>query len=126
MKPLPCPFCGGRPEISRQRAHLPENCDPFWVIECPKENDCDVWPMATGNTRADAIRFWNTRAPEKPLWISVDESLPDDEIEVLVVSICGDPTIAFMTGLIWRSVFDQAKLNGVTHWMHLPAKPEAV
>ena len=47
-KPLPCPFCGGRPEIL---------CgSPNWTVVCRTSN-CVMWD------NPQPPRAWNTRAP---------------------------------------------------------------
>lgn len=53
---LPCPFCGGSPEIQ------PWHGGPRTkrLISCVNEA-CLVGPMVTGDTEKKAVAAWNTR-----------------------------------------------------------------
>lgn len=65
--PLPCPFCGGPARVVREDPNPPEIPHHWWIVECPKENACLVWPTAVGDSRAEAVTAWNTRrADGKP------------------------------------------------------------
>jgi hypothetical protein len=46
---LPCPFCGGQPEILRGH----------FFVHCPNPDCATDGP--TGDDERDAIRLWNTR-----------------------------------------------------------------
>lgn len=59
-----CPFCGGKPVMYVFGALPPECPDPFVVIECPKRNNCLVWPTASGAAAEEAAIAWNTRSRE--------------------------------------------------------------
>jgi Lar family restriction alleviation protein len=58
MKPLPCPFCGGKPTIQ----HL-QLGSLTWVIcyalKCPAN------PQVEARTRQEAIQKWNDRPAQK-------------------------------------------------------------
>jgi Lar family restriction alleviation protein len=57
-QPLPCPFCGGEPTTFK---HIhDENFDPTYYVEC--QNDCPGQPAIDGDTEAEAVAAWNTRA----------------------------------------------------------------
>jgi hypothetical protein len=58
---LPCPFCGKPPHA------CPDTSYGSATVFCPDENECPVQPVADaelkdGETLADAITRWNTRA----------------------------------------------------------------
>ncbi len=59
---LPCPFCGSPATIEYWHGGRPSKR----MIACsgrPNHDNyaCDVGPMVTGETRAEALRRWNTR-----------------------------------------------------------------
>ena len=68
-----------------------------------------------------------TKAPKAPAsdWIPVGDSLPDDELEVLIHAPDCDPDVCvgYHDGDHWRNV--HAERVGVTHWMALPLPPKA-
>ena len=51
---LPCPFCGGKPEVSRNKPLRRE-----WLFNCRR--DCAVTAF-TAYTTEEAIAKWNRRA----------------------------------------------------------------
>jgi Lar family restriction alleviation protein len=55
----PCPFCGSPP--------MPDYCSttdgPAYSFHCHAK-DCPAWPNVQGETEAEAIAAWNTRAGE--------------------------------------------------------------
>lgn len=54
----PCPFCGGKAEVSSPRYR---EMGPFWV-ECKRENNCFVRPKTTYfDEKIEAICAWNIR-----------------------------------------------------------------
>lgn len=56
--PLPCPFCGAKPEVGRSGImKVP-------AVWCPSEECGDRIEM-TADTREEAIRAWNRRAPDQ-------------------------------------------------------------
>lgn len=57
--PLPCPFCGALPTI------VPWHGGPATkrMISCENEDSCAVNPMVSGDTRKEAIEYWNRRSP---------------------------------------------------------------
>lgn len=59
---LPCPFCGSPATIEYWHGGRPSKR----MIACsgrPNHDNyvCDVGPMVTGETRAEALRRWNAR-----------------------------------------------------------------
>ena len=60
-KPLPmlraCPFCGGKPRISRCGDHR-----EFWVVQCSKCYETPVPLDEAGLTPAAAVKIYNKRA----------------------------------------------------------------
>lgn len=56
--PIGCPFCGKTPAVKRLQSW---GCEYKHLVAC-SNNACPVKPAAVGETRADAIRRWNTRA----------------------------------------------------------------
>lgn len=57
---LPCPFCGGKASFGMQR-DADEPTGRFWVAGCGRHNNCSVYPIATGSTKAEAHVTWNSR-----------------------------------------------------------------
>lgn len=59
-------------------------------------------------------------------WISVKDRLPDEEIEVLAIVLCENETLMYDLNECYEGKW---LLSGsqaiVTHWMILPALPEA-
>ena len=63
---LPCPFCGQQPCFTFIAASEagPELDGSFYALSCyRKPNLCPASPYAIGDTKAQAIAAWNTRAP---------------------------------------------------------------
>lgn len=65
-----------------------------------------------------------------PRWIPVSERLPEEWVDVLVLSECGFCEVAVYLGghsNKWRVTWNHDMLDGdVTHWMPLPEPPEEV
>jgi hypothetical protein len=67
---MPCPFCGGDGRLIEQDPMPPEITAAWWTVECSRAtrrhylrgNGCPVAPMAIGDTSAEALTRWNTRA----------------------------------------------------------------
>jgi hypothetical protein len=55
---LSCPFCGGDPIT--EFACTPDG-DGAYFVHCQHEG-CPAWPNSQGETEAEAISAWNTRA----------------------------------------------------------------
>lgn len=65
---LPCPFCGGKPEINTRYDVIDwVNDEPIeelrYVVEC-ENDDCPCWVLSKMYPTAEmAAKFWNTRKP---------------------------------------------------------------
>ena len=57
MKPLPCPFCGAVPKLSRRGSPF---C--FFMVMC-QADECPANPAAEASNHDDAVARWNKRAP---------------------------------------------------------------
>lgn len=55
----PCPFCSAIPQVSETRLTAETH---WWSVSCVKY-PCEI-EEPTATSREDAIRFWNTRAPD--------------------------------------------------------------
>lgn len=88
---LPCPFCGGKPNIEPWHGGKPTKM----MISCPgvyansimghgEEVTCETAPMVTGETKKEAIKNWNTRAQPKYKRVGLEEFICDfvDEYRV--------------------------------------------
>jgi len=67
-------------------------------------------------------------APQSaPSWVDVRETMPDDEMTVLIALSDGEVWTGFHAENAWRHVsadlVDQGSGTTVTHWMHLAAGP---
>lgn len=63
----------------------------------------------------------------QPKWVSVEERLPQDNVEVLVYSSLGDDIqFGVWEEGVFRSIHDHLiGLNlGITHWMPIPTLPK--
>jgi hypothetical protein len=54
---LPCPFCGSPADMEFWHGGRPTKR----MIRCSAQT-CEVSPCVTGETRAEALQHWNTRA----------------------------------------------------------------
>lgn len=54
-------------------------------------------------------------------WVTVEQELPDDEITVLMADKEGEIWMGCHLDNLWFS--DVYKVEGVTHWAHLPEHP---
>ena len=62
-EPLPCPFCGDAPTITKQPA-AQEVTGEWWFVSCKKirSADCPANCWTGANSEAEAIARWNRRA----------------------------------------------------------------
>lgn len=87
------------------------------------DNDCyttnfqEVCKMAISALRAQ-------QEAEKPKWISVEDWLPEDWVDVLVLLHCGNCVVAVKSGHIWRERWTHMLVDEITHWMPLPEPPK--
>jgi hypothetical protein len=72
---LPCPFCGGNARFFKFCTDKKRQIYRHRV-DCANYENCRVQPMASGDTKSEAIKAWNTRADG---WISVNTRLPTEE-----------------------------------------------
>lgn len=74
----PCPFCGGKPSISKQMGEsLWSHNIVLWTgVQCD-ECEAQVGPTCEGY-EIEAVDMWNRRAPAEPVRVP-----SDDEIEEL-------------------------------------------
>ncbi len=113
---LPCPFCG---------ADGPSTADTgvYW-IRC---TSCMV-EGAPFDTEAEAIAFWNRRAPAQSAWQPI-ETAPREQ----TVLVTGGDAIYPVTAC-WSGLSDECwwvdgqedihvEIGWPTHWMPLPAGP---
>ena len=91
----------------------------IWVKKCPEDAPARLLNEALGMA-ISALR-------EQPRWISVEEAMPKDQCDVLVVALWNGEWQT-MTGWIscvtdkWRCVtpYGEHEPEKVTHWMPLP------
>lgn len=80
----------------------------------------------TGNE--DFITFLGRLYDEvvQPHWISVEDELPKDYVEVIVALNNHFVFTAFKCGDTWNTndPVSWREIKGVTHWMHLPQAPK--
>jgi len=57
-------------------------------------------------------------------WVSVSDSLPDDDQAVLIALEDGEVWTGFLDGEDWLYVSSDPVEVPVTHWMHFPSPPE--
>jgi hypothetical protein len=72
----------------------------------------------------EALEAWNRRTP---VWISVADELPDDDIAVLIANPAWDEPIGsgYHHNCTWRRLEAAATyVIEPTHWMHLPEPPK--
>lgn len=99
----PCPFCGGRAEMT------PWHGAPFragCVDDC-----CPATPAVTGYNEEDTARLWNTRADNRPAWRDPKAELPEPlERVLLVIERDTDGLVCFAVGscdAAWRKKDDR-------------------
>ena len=104
----PCPFCGGKAEISPYNGSKTIVCMNCLCMSAAYKGD---------NAKEEAVVTWNNR-PDN--WISVEERLPENNQEVLVFVNDGADTLintdTYNNG--WQFWYKH-----VTHWQPLPEPP---
>lgn len=146
----PCPFCG-------EAAKLEVIDNEFYYVSCENCGSSTSFGKvfedgtATDSTEAETLAAWNNRndSINSQGWISVNDKLPDEEQDVLVLV----REIEFYgrhkeKREVWRSIYTGWHVDGewattyvfghkhiqmeeddrceltVTHWMPLPELPE--
>ena len=86
-----------------------------------------LWSRALGEGQGPALLKEAAaeieRIREERRWVSVEERLPEEDVKVLTMGLQKHPVVCSF----WHSdgVFrDGGIIEGVTHWMPLPAPPE--
>ena len=98
---------------------LCENCKDFPQCKGEFKAECAVYvEVAAQPTIAPAsLRL-------KGEWISVEDRLPKDWEDVLVLLQCGDCIVAARSGKYWRERWCHSLIDRPpTHWMPLPEPP---
>ena len=124
-----CPFCGNNDvAICTTRSHgTYKNADGemediiYYYILC---RDCY---FETGSYYSEEIieSRWNRRA-EQQGWISVNERLPDDGVDVIVIADSRNIGFAWHDYRGWYdSNHGWIKISKITHWHPLPEPPQA-
>lgn len=118
---LPCPFCGSEAEVYvNSRGYKMVAC-----VDCEAEADLEIWDARVCSCHGDYhIVDANKKVDHIPdtsemMWISVDDRLPDEYVEVLACDKLG--TIQndhLLDDGGWLLGF-----NDVNHWMPLPPAP---
>lgn len=89
-------------------------------------------PLYTGKCKEECVkRYRKVFAVTDPAslrpkgeWISVEDRLPKDWEDVLVLLQCGDCIVAARSGKYWRERWCHSMLDRPpTHWMPLPEPP---
>ena len=90
-------------------------------IKCPYKGE--LW--CGDKTKIDALAYIRQLEATQPKWISVDERLPDDCIDVLVFTRIGyTSSISVAHALKGRWLSERIQLENVTWWMPLPEPPK--
>lgn len=105
-----------------------EECD-----HCPYGNDCDIFEAC--NLYRDALAYITQLEACVPKWISVEERLPEFNVDVLVYAVGKDDkkviTITSYTNSMyglgitgWIAPWQYFSYNyKITHWMPIPDAP---
>lgn len=123
---LPCPFCGNK--------HIRISNWGMWRCWCP---EC-LGKSEDSLRERDAVKHWNTRPAPPVGWISVEERLPDDELdgETVLAIVCGNPhenitlhsaimTAGYFNGEGWVvNEYPEWEDPTITNWMPLPEPPK--
>lgn len=66
-----------------------------------------------------------TEMTDPQRWISINDDRPDDDLCCLIALDDGEVWTGYIDGDGWRYVTGDTMESKVTHWMHIPAHPEA-
>ena len=90
---------------------------------CPYYN-CEMGRCIRDNRR-DALTYIRQLEQRLPRWISVEERLPDNDIQYLTYTTGNECVVCYYNGDgDWISDWASNDSPDVTHWMPLPEPPE--
>lgn len=78
--------------------------------------------VTTPPAKCDRVWHHNLRLQRMVCWIPVIESLPDDDLTV-ILAVDGEPWTGFRDGEGWRYVSGDPCEGNVTHWCEFPEVP---
>lgn len=93
-----------------------EACD-----HCPYGKECESFEA--GNLYRDALAYITQLEARGPKWISVNDRLPEDDDDVLILIYGKVIGVGYRINGKWKSLA-KAKAPVVTHWMSLPEMPK--
>ncbi|GLO70293.1 hypothetical protein MACH17_18100 [Phaeobacter inhibens] len=144
----PCPFCGGKPHLSKSYNEHDEGAYYFYRCKSCGVSTGEFYARETCPVFYEQVRdVWNDRTDTLPTWQPI-ETAPRDGTEVIAIhcthygdgispTIDGPFTAAFQNRK-WRSSWDDSEvieymdwggtdyksIMDPTHWMPLPTPPK--
>ena len=123
-------------DIQRKAFEESNNVNPDWSFKFDEElqqyvaTDFEMTNQVDEfNEHWDTFRAgWEANAQAVQEWISVDDNLPNRQVNVLVASKHDFLCIASLTNNHKNNKFydgDGFAINSITHWMPLPKPPKA-
>ena len=122
-------------DIQRKAFESSNNVNPDWSFKFDEElqqyialdSEMEL-QVDEFNEHWDTFRAgWEAKAQAVPEWISVDDRLPNRQVNVLVASKHDFVCIASLTNNHKNNKFydgDGLAINSITHWMPLPDVPQ--
>lgn len=112
------------------RRHEPERCRPMnseieraiGNLQATYDREADM-TIETFQLATQALREKLEREQQPEGWISVEDSLPPAEVNVLIFCEGVNIKMAYWEHDIWRDASSDWGFTGVTHWRPLPSKP---